>query len=52
MPGQLKLAEIHQSLHERGHSIGERIVLNLLARYEELVTLHMKCEGNGQSLDA
>jgi hypothetical protein len=35
------LAEIHQSLHERGLSIGERTVLNLLARYEELVTLHM-----------
>jgi hypothetical protein len=35
------LAEIHQSLHERGVAIGERTVLNLLARYEELVTLHM-----------
>jgi hypothetical protein len=35
------LAEIHRSLHERGLSIGERTVLNLLARYEELVTLHM-----------
>ncbi len=35
------LAEIHQSLHERGLMIGERTVLNLLARYEELVTLHM-----------
>ena len=35
------LAEIHQSLHERGLTIGERTVLNLLARYEELVTLHM-----------
>ncbi|GHO84133.1 hypothetical protein KSZ_21390 [Dictyobacter formicarum] len=35
------LAEIHQSLHERGLLIGERTVLNLLARYEELVTLHM-----------
>jgi hypothetical protein len=35
------LAEIHQGLHERGLSIGERTVLNLLARYEELVTLHM-----------
>jgi hypothetical protein len=35
------LAEIHQSLHERGLSIGERTVLNLLERYEELVTLHM-----------
>jgi MULE transposase domain len=35
------LAEIHHSLHERGLTIGERTVLNLLARYEELVTLHM-----------
>jgi hypothetical protein len=35
------LTEIHQSLHERGLSIGERTVLNLLGRYEELVTLHM-----------
>ncbi len=35
------LAEIHQSLRERGLTIGERTVLNLLARYEELVTLHM-----------
>jgi hypothetical protein len=35
------LPEIHQSLHERGLTIGERTVLNLLARYEELVTLHM-----------
>ncbi len=35
------LAEIHHSLHERGLAIGERTVLNLLARYEELVTLHL-----------
>ena len=35
------LPEIHRSLHERGLPIGERTVLNLLARYEELVTLHM-----------
>jgi hypothetical protein len=35
------LAEIHRSLHERGLPIGERTVLNLIARYEELVTLHM-----------
>ncbi len=35
------LAEIHQSLHERGLSIGERTVLNLLARYEEVVALHI-----------
>ena len=35
------LPEIHRCLHERGLSIGERTVLNLLARYEELVTIHM-----------
>lgn len=35
------LAEIHQSLHERGLLIGERTVLNLLVRYEELIALHM-----------
>ncbi len=35
------LTEIQQGLHERGLSIGARTVLNLLARYEELVTLHM-----------
>lgn len=35
------LTEIHQSLHERGLTIGERTVLNLLARYEELVALHV-----------
>lgn len=35
------VAEIHQSLPERGLSIGKRTVLNLLARYEELVTLHI-----------
>jgi len=35
------LPEIHRSLHERGLLIGERTVLNLLARYEELVPLHM-----------
>jgi hypothetical protein len=35
------LAEIHHRLHERGLSIGERTVLNLLARYEELVALHL-----------
>jgi len=34
------LAEIHQSLKAQGLAIGERTVLNLLARYEELVTLH------------
>ncbi|QBD80996.1 hypothetical protein EPA93_35520 [Ktedonosporobacter rubrisoli] len=35
------LPEIHHSLHERGLSIGERTVLNLLARYEELVAIHI-----------
>lgn len=35
------LPEIHHSLHERGQPIGERTVLSLLVRYEELVTLHM-----------
>jgi hypothetical protein len=35
------LAEIHQNLRERGLTIGERTVLNLLVRYEELATLHM-----------
>ncbi len=44
------LTEIHQSLHERGLPIGERTVLNLLARYEELVTLHMTDRGRLQSL--
>ncbi|GHO93793.1 hypothetical protein KSF_038410 [Reticulibacter mediterranei] len=34
-------AEIHRSLHERGLLIGQRTVLNLLARYEELVTIHV-----------
>jgi MULE transposase domain len=44
------LAEIHQSLHERGLSIGERTVLNLLARYEELVALHMTDRDRLQTL--
>src|SRR5260221_10623722 len=35
------LPEIHHSLQDRGLPIGERTVLNLLARYEELVTLHV-----------
>lgn len=33
--------EIHQALCERGVTIAERSVTNLLARYEELVTLHL-----------
>jgi len=35
------LAELHQALRDRGLPIGERTVLNLLARYEELVSLHL-----------
>ena len=35
------LAELHQALRDRGMVIGERTVLNLLARYEELVSLHL-----------
>lgn len=35
------LAELHQALHDRGIPIGERTVLNLLARYEELVSIHL-----------
>ena len=37
-------------LHERGLSIGQRTVLNLLARYEELVTIHMTDRERLQSL--
>jgi hypothetical protein len=44
------LAEIHHSLRERGLPIGERTVLNLLARYEELVTIHMTDRERMQSL--
>ncbi len=33
--------EIHQELCQRGVVIAERTVTNLLARYEELVTLHL-----------
>jgi hypothetical protein len=44
------LKEIHHSLHERGLSIGKRTVLNLLARYEELVTIHMTDRERLQSL--
>ncbi len=35
------LEELHQALRDRGLPIGERTVLNLLARYEELVSLHL-----------
>jgi hypothetical protein len=35
------LAELHQALRDRGIPIGERTVLNLLARYEELVSIHL-----------
>jgi len=44
------LTELYHSLHERGLSIGERTVLNLLARYEELVTIHMTDRERLQSL--
>src|SRR5258708_18775145 len=44
------LSEIHGSLHERGLTIGERTVLNLLARYEALVTLHIADRESRQSL--
>lgn len=44
------LPEIHHSLHEWGLSIGERTVLNLLARYEELVTIHITDRERLQSL--
>jgi hypothetical protein len=33
--------EIHQELAKRGVVIAERTVTNLLARYDELVTLHL-----------
>ncbi len=33
--------EIHQELYKRGVVIAERTVTNLLARYEELVSLHL-----------
>lgn len=35
------LVELHQALRDRGLAIGERTVLNLLARYEELVSIHL-----------
>lgn len=35
------LAEQHQVLHDRGITIGERTLLNLLAHYEELVSVHL-----------
>lgn len=44
------MTEIHQSLHERGLPIGKRTVFNLLARYEELVTIHMTDRERLQSL--
>jgi hypothetical protein len=44
------LSEIHRNLHERGLAIGERTVLNLLARYEELVTIHITDRERLQSL--
>ena len=44
------LTEIHNSLNARGLSIGERTVLNLLVRYEGLVTIHMTDRERLQSL--
>jgi hypothetical protein len=44
------LPEIHRSLHERGLAIGERSILNLLARYGELVTIHITDQERLQSL--
>ncbi len=35
------LTELHQALRDRGIALGERTVLNLLARYEELVSSHL-----------
>ena len=35
------LAELHRAIRDRGIAIGERTVLNLLARYEELVSIHL-----------
>ncbi len=35
------LAELHRALRDRGIPIGERTVLNLLARYEELASVHL-----------
>jgi hypothetical protein len=35
------IPEIHQALRDRGISIAERTVSHLLARYEELVALHL-----------
>ncbi|GCE21859.1 hypothetical protein KDK_56590 [Dictyobacter kobayashii] len=35
------IPEIHQELTQRGVMIAEHSVTNLLARYEELVTLHL-----------
>jgi len=42
--------EIHQQLCERGVAIAERTVTNLLARYEELVALHLTDQGRLRDL--
>jgi hypothetical protein len=44
------LPEIHRILQERGLPIGERTVLNLVARSEELVALHMTDRDRLQTL--
>jgi hypothetical protein len=46
------LAELHLALRNRGLSIGERTVLNLLARYEELVSLHLSDQQRLQQIFA
>jgi len=46
------LAELHQALRNRGLPIGERTVLNLLARYEELVSLHLSDQQRFQKIFA
>ncbi len=44
------LAELHQVLREREIVIGERTVLNLLSRYEELVSLHLSDQQHFQKI--
>lgn len=44
------IPEIHQHLCKRGVSIAERTVTNLVARYEELVALHLTDQGRLRDL--
>ncbi|GHO90043.1 hypothetical protein KSF_000910 [Reticulibacter mediterranei] len=46
------LAELHQALRDRGMILGERTVLNLLARYEELASLHLSEKSHLQKIFA